>query len=133
MEIVHKLKEAKKWFENNSNSIMCMNNRKQYVANDYESARNFYSNEVRGVNCDNVEEKGKQLIEIADQLDGLKPSLVEIVNGTSPHCINFTLEQKELLIRMSNEKIKKLEQEMKTLLHFYPQLELVLIMHKLTK
>ena len=133
MEMVHKLKEAKRWFKNNSDSIMCMNNHKQYVANDYESARNFYSNEVKGVNYDNVEEKGKQLIGIANQLDSLKPALVEIISGTSPHCINFNSEQKELLIRMSNEKIKKLEQEMKTLLHFYPQLEQILIMHKLTK
>ena len=137
MEKVWKLKEAKEWFSKNEKNVLCIKHKnKQYLANDYESAEKFYHDEIIGekfVDYEKLQEKlSFNLNKIKNSEQGLTDLIHNRLQKTGlPNLSNITPELKEEIICGIERIIKSLEEENKTILENYPELEPYYILCKI--
>ena len=136
MEKVWKLKEAKSWFDKNEKEVLCIKHKnKQYLANDYESAEKFYHDEIAGekfVDYEKLQEKLSQnLYQIKNAEYGLTDFSHNRQNWGIPNIANITPELRENIICGIEKRIKLREEENKTILENYPELEPFYILCKI--
>ena len=142
MDEVRSWKKAKKWYEENSGTLCCINNKKECYVNSLEEAGAFYHNGDEAFNENNLL---NNIIKLEKQINEYKEIIRKSENDLSNKgmllylCNQMNKSEEEIIsilqssVSNGNNCLKECEEKIQNIIKKNPEVEPYYIMHRITK
>ena len=132
MKEVYDLQRAKNHFKDNTESVICKRGNQEFIARYYAEAEEFYRSDMKSPEALIM----KEIIRLESDIKECKEK-ISIIPFLSPHVIENLAKVKGITPEQCKEvwelKIKKIQEEIQTLVKNNPDIEPYYMMHQICK